>query len=103
MSQQRFGAASRTRTPRAGALPGVAGRQSKSPMRPGGRVPASGGDGPVAYDVPEVIRRLGITRPTVYRFLRSGELRSFRLGSRRLISAAALEDFIRERESEEAG
>ena len=59
--------------------------------------------GPVAYDVPEVLRRLGVTRPTIYRFLRTGELRSFRLGSRRLVSAEALADFIRSRESAEAG
>ena len=59
--------------------------------------------GPRAYDVPEVLRRLGVTRPTVYRFLRSGELRSFRLGTRRLVSAEALAEFIRERESAEAG
>src|SRR4051794_37160466 len=39
--------------------------------------------------------RLGVTRPTIYRYLGSGELRSFRLGSRRLISAEALADFIR--------
>ena len=58
--------------------------------------------GPVAYDVPEVLRRLGVTRPTIYRFLRSGELRSFRLGSRRLVSAEALAEFIRTRESVEA-
>jgi hypothetical protein len=32
--------------------------------------------GPLAYDVPEVLRRLAVTRPTLYRFLRSGELRS---------------------------
>ena len=55
-------------------------------------------DGPRAFDVPEVIARLGVTRPTVYRFLQSGELRSFRLGSRRLVSAEALAEFIRERE-----
>lgn len=59
--------------------------------------------GPTAYDVPEVLRRLSVTRPTIYRFLRSGELRSFRLGSRRLISSEALADFIRARESAEAG
>ena len=58
--------------------------------------------GPVAYDVPEVLRRLGVTRPTIYRFLRSGELRSFRLGTRRLVSADALAQFIRARESAEA-
>ncbi len=60
-------------------------------------------NGPLAYDVPEVLRRLAVTRPTLYRFLRSGELRSFRLGSRRLVSAEALGEFIRARESAEAG
>lgn len=75
----------------------------------GGRAPAASqlvdgsSNGPLAYDVTEVMRRLGVTRPTLYRFLRSGELRSFRLGARRLVSAVALEDFIRERESVEAG
>ena len=59
--------------------------------------------GPVVYDVPEVMRRLGITRPTLYNFLRSGELRSFRLGTRRLVSAEALAEFIRSRETVEAG
>jgi excisionase family DNA binding protein len=62
-----------------------------------------GFDGPVVYDVPEVMRRLGITRPTLYNFLRSGELRSFRLGTRRLVSAEALAEFIRSREIAEAG
>ena len=60
-------------------------------------------EGPVVYDVSEVLRRLGVTRPTIYRYLRSGELRSFRLGSRRLVAAEALTDFIRSRESVEAG
>jgi excisionase family DNA binding protein len=68
-----------------------------------GREGAQSDGGPVAYDVPEVLRRLGVTRPTIYRFLRSGELRSFRLGSRRLVSAEALAEFIRSRESAEAG
>ena len=60
-------------------------------------------DGVVAYDVAEVLRRLGVTRPTIYRFLNSGELRSFRLGTRRLVSAEALADFIRTREDAESG
>lgn len=58
--------------------------------------------GPRAYDLTEVLQRLGVTRPTIYRFLRSGELRSFRLGTRRLVSAEALAEFIRARESAEA-
>lgn len=72
-------------------------------MRPGSEPTETFGDGPRAFDVSEVIARLGVTRPTVYRFLHSGELRSFRLGSRRLVSAGALADFIRERERVEAG
>lgn len=61
------------------------------------------GQGPIAYDVEEVMSRLGVTRPTIYRFLRSGELRSFRLGTRRLVSSEALVDFLRARETIEAG
>ena len=60
-------------------------------------------DGVVVYDVAEVLRRLRVTRPTIYRFLNSGELRSFRLGTRRLVSAEALADFIRTREDAESG
>jgi anaerobic selenocysteine-containing dehydrogenase len=43
------------------------------------------------------------TRPVVYRFLRPGELRSFRLGTRRPVSAEALAEFSRDREAAEAG
>lgn len=74
----------------------------RRPTKPADQDSGSAG-GPTAYDVPEVLRRLSVTRPTIYRFLRSGELRSFRLGSRRLISSEALADFIRSRESAEAG
>src|SRR5687768_15818456 len=81
---------------------GTAKRPSRHRLAGGHPEPRSV-DGPVAYDVPEVMRRLAITRPTLYYFLRSGELRSFRLGRRRLISASALDEFIRARESAEAG
>ena len=81
------------------------GQSSQDLRRPGKQSQQEAGSdgGPTAYDVPEVLRRLSVTRPTIYRFLRSGELRSFRLGSRRLISSEALADFIRARESAEAG
>jgi excisionase family DNA binding protein len=92
---------------RRGELRGSVGRKhaaAADPTRAGraGRLRgANSADGPIAYDVPEVLRRLKVTRPTIYRFLRSGELRSFRLGSRRLVSAEALAEFIRSRESAE--
>ena len=70
-------------------------------MRNGTKSGATGGDGPRAFGIQEVMERLGgVTRPTVYRFLHSGELRSFRLGTRRLVSADALAEFIRAREHE---
>ena len=65
-------------------------------MRNGTRSGATGGDGPRAFGIQDVMERLGgVTRPTVYRFLHSGELRSFRLGTRRLVSADALAEFVR--------
>jgi excisionase family DNA binding protein len=95
--------------PRRGKLRGSVGHKPAAApeitrARRGGRLrEANFADGPIAYDVPEVLRRLKVTRPTIYRFLRSGELRSFRLGSRRLVSAEALAEFIRSRESAEVG
>jgi excisionase family DNA binding protein len=86
---------------RADASPRPVAEQRDRRAEPRQNVSSDGG--PVAYDVPEVIRRRGVTRPTIYRFLMSGELRSFRMGSRRLVSAEALADFIRSRESVEAG
>lgn len=77
-------------------------RDQRAPSRSGHQTEERDA-GPVVYDVPEAMQCLRITRPTIYRFLRSGELRSFRLGTRRLVSAEALREFIRARESVESG
>ena len=52
----------------------------------------------LALGVGELARALGVTCPTVYKFMRSGELVSFRLGRRRLIARDQAEAFIRKRE-----
>lgn len=46
------------------------------------------------------LRSLGLSRDVIFRLLASGELKSFKAGRARLISAEALREFIR-RNSEE--
>ena len=45
--------------------------------------------------VPAVMARLGIGRTKLYELIDSGELRSVRIDSRRFVTDAALDDFIR--------
>jgi excisionase family DNA binding protein len=48
-----------------------------------------------AYTVEQSRHRLGgISRQTVYNLINSGDLASFTIGSRRLIPAAAIRNFI---------
>jgi len=50
--------------------------------------------------VAEAHKRLGISRHTLYRLIRTGELVSVKIGSRRLISPRAIVKFIRQLEEE---
>lgn len=47
-----------------------------------------------AYSVKEVADGLGITRPTVYRLIGEGKLRTVNAGVRRLIPADALAEYL---------
>ncbi|MBM0255972.1 helix-turn-helix domain-containing protein [Micromonospora sp. 4G55] len=49
---------------------------------------------PRVLRVEEAARALGIGRSLVYDLIRSGRLRSFKVGSRRLIPAAAIDEVI---------
>jgi excisionase family DNA binding protein len=52
-----------------------------------------------AYEVPEVRVALGnISHQKVYDLFNAGELKSFTIGRRRLVSHEALMEFIRKRE-----
>ena len=53
---------------------------------------------PLAYNPEDAARLLGFSRALVYELFATGELRSFKVGRRRLVSAEALVEFIRERE-----
>ena len=41
----------------------------------------------------ETAEMLGVSRNHIYKFIESGEIRSFKLGQRRLINREALDDF----------
>ena len=52
-----------------------------------------------AVSVVEARKRLGgISNAKFYQLVNSGDLRTFRIGRRRLISRSAIRDFVRERE-----
>jgi excisionase family DNA binding protein len=55
--------------------------------------------GEIAVSVNEAARRLGIGRQTFYNLLRKQVLPSFKIGKRRLVRVAALEEFARNREA----
>ena len=54
-----------------------------------------------AVSVIEARKRLGgISNAIFYKLVNSGDLRTFRIGRRRLISRNAIRDFVRDRESQ---
>lgn len=57
---------------------------------------------PLAYSVDEAADMLGVCRTTIFNEIKSGDLRSFKIGRRRLISEDALEDYIQNKEIEAA-
>ena len=67
-----------------------------SPLTPNGSLEALPR---VAYSVPEAAAVLGISRPTLYRLINRGELTTFTLGRRRLVSHQAIADLVAEREA----
>lgn len=53
-----------------------------------------------AFGVAEACGRLGhISRKSFYALIRAGDLTTFKIGSRRYVSTAAIADFIKQRES----
>lgn len=47
----------------------------------------------LCYSPAESAEQLGICKNHIYKYLESGELRSFKLGQRRLINREALDEF----------
>ena len=57
---------------------------------------------PLAHPVPAACARLGVSRTTLYALLAAGELRSFKVGAKTLISEADLRKFVAEKLGEAA-
>ena len=55
---------------------------------------------PLAHHVYKAAELAGVSRATLYQEIKSGRLRTFKVGARRLISSDALRDWIRDREVE---
>jgi excisionase family DNA binding protein len=53
-----------------------------------------------AYSIREVESAVGISHSTAYQLIGSGELKTFQIGRRRLVSADALREFIQAREAQ---
>jgi excisionase family DNA binding protein len=49
---------------------------------------------PVVYRVEEAARALRISRDGIYELIRSGRLRTIKVGSRRLVPLTALDEFV---------
>jgi excisionase family DNA binding protein len=52
---------------------------------------------PLAYSVPDAARAIGVSKNMVWTLLRTGELRSFKLGARTLIAAQDLRVLVEQR------
>ena len=52
-----------------------------------------------AYSIAEFERTIGISHATVYELIKAGAVRTFTIGKRRFISAAAVQEFISAREA----
>lgn len=49
---------------------------------------------PLAVSAPEAARLLGVSKPTIYRYMNRSDFPSFKLGNRTLISVDGLREWI---------
>ncbi|WP_312915357.1 helix-turn-helix domain-containing protein [Stenotrophomonas sp.] len=54
----------------------------------------------LSYNVEEALAVTGLNRNAFYRAINTDEIRTFKIGRRRMVSAAALRDFIAAKEEE---
>ncbi len=56
----------------------------------------------LSYTVEEALAATGMSRNSFYNVMNSGELMTFKVGKRRMVSARALQQYIEAKESEAA-
>jgi len=52
---------------------------------------------PLAHQIPEACRRIGIARTSIYQLIKDGEIKSIKVGARTLIPETELQRFIAKR------
>ena len=52
---------------------------------------------PLAHQIPEACNRIGIARTSIYALIKSGEIKSIKIGARTLIPETELQRFIAKR------
>jgi excisionase family DNA binding protein len=52
---------------------------------------------PLAHQIPEACRRIGVARTSIYELIKAGEIKSIKIGSRTLIPESELQRFITKR------
>lgn len=57
---------------------------------------------PLAYSVNEATKILGVSKPTLYKYVNREDFPSFKLGGRTLISADGLRDWVRRQLKEQS-
>jgi len=57
----------------------------------------------LSYNVEEALEATGLKRNAFYRAISSGEVQTFKVGKRRMVSARALQDFIERKERQATG
>lgn len=57
---------------------------------------------PLAYSVNEAAKVLGISKPTLYKYVNREDFPSFKLGGRTLISVDGLRDWVRRQLNEQS-
>ncbi len=55
---------------------------------------------PLVASVDETAHLLGIGRTTLYQLMMSGALKSFKVGKRRLVSRASIDEYVKQKTSE---
>lgn len=54
-------------------------------------------EGSVYYDIPELVKMLGLHKKTIYAWVQKGKLKPYKLGKKYLVSSDALKEFIESR------
>ena len=56
----------------------------------------------LSFTIEQAIDATGLNRSAIYRAMTTGEIRSFKVGKRRMVSARALQDYIAAKEQDSA-